>query len=192
MGLPSELRCKIYPYLLVKALDGFVEYCSGQPPLPGMNSALAVGPRDCVAIMMVTRTIYQEAIGVLYGENKFRSFYAASFAHDFIEDVMPRTNAALIRHLTIGVPMINKHERETWFVDWISDTLPGLESMALRVLFEYAPSKGTFPWSVEKRSILCTAADITNRHPRLKKATMLACSGGELADLTSQDSLPSS
>lgn len=94
-SLPRELRDQIYGYALVD--DNFIDVVSYRRWPYGKS----LSPN----LLLTNNTVYNEAIGMLYGANKF-SFLASNASNELVQflNQIGRANARLIRHIRMGFP----------------------------------------------------------------------------------------
>ena len=194
LGLPYTIREKILQ--LVLASNGFVHisysrlkqtdtrYARGHGHLHKCSLGLKKGG---TSIFLVCRQLRNEAARILYGSTSFSSFNATGLREQFVPHQMGRDNASCIRRLTLGVPESLKVVPDTalpHFLDLFCDAMPNLQTLDFTTRFKLFSilhndlEKGEpCSWIKEQRAMLNTAAWITLRHPKLKKAIWLAKSG---------------
>ncbi|KAK4947538.1 hypothetical protein LTR10_013483 [Elasticomyces elasticus] len=201
LNIPVEVRRLIWQYSMTK-IWGDVrvsftmlagddkDYDQGYGELrKGMSVGLALGRNNPVALLYVSRKVYQEAVPCLYGENRFVSFNVRGFQHRFINDPeygIGPTHAAMIKKVSFGIPEPVKQDPGEYlqgFVDFMSNSLAGLEHAELSVKYESyyvdpPSSNQRVCWSQERRALLHTVAWLAKSHPKLTQAVWCSTSGG--------------
>ncbi|KAJ9609107.1 hypothetical protein H2200_006878 [Cladophialophora chaetospira] len=195
MGLPLELRNKIYKLLLVKedwvgVVISHSQY--GPPVLADYCDNYRVGPKHTTSILRVSQQAHSEGTDILYGVNKFSCHHFMGFITAFLEGNaitggrhgIGEANAAKIKRTMFELPVkvvFNQDGDDHTlgeFLDSICRKLPALQSLCLTTTESYKDVPKNFEEGLSLEWIqhthvgplLKTAARVTQYHPLLRKA----------------------
>ena len=184
MGIPRELRNKIYKMLLVKKDAVHIQFPKYRfhgihwRGTPGKVKRMAggplhIGPKYTTSILTVNKQAAAEGTDILYGYNKFTSDDATAVATVFVngkkddwtgDTGIGRVNAAKIKRAMFEIPttIINEFihnlaEAPTHgeFLDFVCQQLSGLQNLELKTtMTEEVPQSFETALSVESQQKL--------------------------------------
>ncbi|KAJ9609108.1 hypothetical protein H2200_006879 [Cladophialophora chaetospira] len=207
MGIPRELRDKIYTYLLVR--DRPVVILFAEPTYPSRWCRQSfhdeicrysfLGPRNTIGIMLVSKQACNETRDVLYGKNTFDTNKFRGFNNVFINgNGIPKfhgftgigtENATKIRTAAFRLKVntyrdTQDHNDRADFLNILCTQLSGLRHLTLKIVTQNGVCQDdSVRLNVKSRqtrsirALLTTATRVTKFHPLIRKAVWRKWSG---------------
>ncbi|KAJ9608235.1 hypothetical protein H2200_007223 [Cladophialophora chaetospira] len=181
MGIAQEVRDQIFAHVLVS--PGSISFGCGcfDANIPRINGT-TTHPNDAeTAILRVCRNAYHQGRAIFYGRNMWYTTNLRAFKDTMTEvplDDLGGDRLSLIRDLAIKISTHSGQCRDLGdlaLVTFIGDRLPALQHLQLLQAVPMQKDRGSpdepSSWKGHGE-LLSIAAQITKRHPKLKKAVL--------------------